>query len=113
MTIKELRNITGLSQSQFAEKYHINIGTLHNWEQNISNPPKHFLYVLERLILEVDNEEEGVWLDSDGKPTVSIKYGYPNKSCWCSKCGEYLVGSDEYPVLAYFCPNCGKKMKGI
>lgn len=57
MNIKELRQLTGLSQKQFADKYHINVGTLHNWEQGIAKTPSHFLYVLTRLITEVDYKE--------------------------------------------------------
>lgn len=54
MTIKELRAITGLSQSKFALKYHINLTNLHNWEQGVYKTPETVLYLLERLITEVD-----------------------------------------------------------
>lgn len=58
MTIKELRTITGLSQSKFALKYHINLTNLHNWEQGVYRTPETTLYLLERLITEVDYKEE-------------------------------------------------------
>ena len=54
MTIKELRKITGLSQSKFALKYHISLASLHNWEQGVHKPPETVLYLLERLITEKD-----------------------------------------------------------
>lgn len=54
MSIKELRTVTGLSQSKFASKYHINLTNLHNWEQGVYKTPKTVLYLLERLITEVD-----------------------------------------------------------
>lgn len=54
MTIKELRAITGLSQSKFALKYRINLANLHNWEQGIHKTPETILYLLERLITEID-----------------------------------------------------------
>jgi len=57
MTIKELRTITGLSQSKFALKYHINLTNLHNWEQGVYRTPETVLYLLERLITEVDYKE--------------------------------------------------------
>lgn len=58
MTIKELRTITGLSQSKFALKYHINLTNLHNWEQGVYKTPETTLYLLERLITEVDYMEQ-------------------------------------------------------
>lgn len=58
-TIKELRQITGLSQSQFAKKYHIeNLSTLQHWEQGVRNVPSYYLYLLNRIILEVDYKEK-------------------------------------------------------
>ena len=58
-------------------------------------------------------QSEGKWIDKDGQ---SVKFnatdGCPEKSCYCSVCGEWLVGSDEYPCNGNFCPNCGAYMKG-
>ncbi len=36
--------------------------------------------------------------------------GCPRYSCFCSICKSWLTASDEFPVTAYFCPNCGAKM---
>lgn len=36
--------------------------------------------------------------------------GCPRHSCFCSICKSWLTASDELPVIAYFCPNCGAKM---
>ena len=36
--------------------------------------------------------------------------GCPRYSCFCSICKSWLTASDEFPVIAYFCPNCGAKM---
>lgn len=52
--IKELRRITGLSQSQFAEKYHIKLDTLQNWEQGRVKSPEYADYLLRRVITELD-----------------------------------------------------------
>ena len=38
--------------------------------------------------------------------------GCPRHSCFCSICKSWLTASDEFPVIAYFCPNCGAKMGG-
>ncbi|MCR5785972.1 MAG: helix-turn-helix domain-containing protein [Eubacterium sp.] len=57
MTIKELRQLTGLSQTKFAEKYHINKYSLQRWEQNRHEVSETILYLLERIITEVDYKE--------------------------------------------------------
>ena len=36
--------------------------------------------------------------------------GCPRHSCFCSICKSWLTASDEFPVIAYFCPNCGTIM---
>ena len=54
MDIKELRKLTGLSQSKFAKQYHINLWTLQNWERGKGKPSDVVLYLLERIIREVD-----------------------------------------------------------
>ncbi len=38
------------------------------------------------------------------------KCGFVYESCFCSACGEWLSGSDEYAVKGRYCPNCGAKM---
>ena len=50
MQIKELRNKTGMSQSKFAEKFHLNKGTLANWEQGFRNTPESIEYMIERIL---------------------------------------------------------------
>lgn len=52
MKIKELRNLTGLSQSKFATKYSINVRTLQSWEADKRTPPAHTLAMLERIVKE-------------------------------------------------------------
>lgn len=53
-SIKKLRQISGLSQSEFAKKYHINIFTLQQWERERNKIPDHMLYALNRVIKEID-----------------------------------------------------------
>lgn len=52
----------------------------------------------------------GEWVDEDGNKVPLDKDGCSLGSCWCSQCGEWLVGSDEYAIKGNFCPNCGAKM---
>ena len=58
MTVKELRNKTGLSQSKFAEKYKINLWTLKNWEQGKGAPLQVVVHLLTRVITEVDYKDK-------------------------------------------------------
>lgn len=48
--IKELREKTGLSQRQFAEKFSISIKTLQNWEQGYRNPPPYVPNLIEKVL---------------------------------------------------------------
>ena len=69
---------------------------------------------LEQIIDEQPTIERktGKWIsDTDDEPVV-IKDGFPDKSCYCSECREWLVASDEYAVKGNFCPNCGADMRG-
>ena len=55
ISILELRQQTGLSQSQFAKKFHIQLKTLQAWEQGWRNTPECILYMVQR-ILELEKE---------------------------------------------------------
>ena len=55
-TILELRKQTGLSQSQFAKKFHIQLKTLQSWEQGWRNTPECILYMIQK-ILELESEK--------------------------------------------------------
>lgn len=50
ITIKELRDNTGLTQKAFAIKYGIPLGTLRRWEQGESRPAPYILGMLSMLI---------------------------------------------------------------
>ena len=52
MTVKELREKTGLTQSQFAEKYKFTTKQVQSWEQGWRNTPESILYMLERCVNE-------------------------------------------------------------
>ena len=57
-TIKEIREMTGLSQRQFAECYHIKLRNIQNWEQGSRRAPESVCYLLECLI-EKEMAEKG------------------------------------------------------
>ena len=50
MTVKELRSLTGLSQSDFAKKFNIKTATLQMWEQGVNNTPAHVLFMISRIL---------------------------------------------------------------
>ena len=50
ISILDLRKKTGLSQSQFAKKFHIQIKTLQSWEQGQRNTPESILFMVHRIL---------------------------------------------------------------
>ena len=73
MNIKELREEEKLSQKQFAEKYHLNVRTLQNWEQNKNEAPK---YVL-NFIKSIHDSNR----DLDRIKNITFKLDKPFKVC--------------------------------
>lgn len=58
MTIKDIRKLTKLSQTQFSKKYNIPLPTLRHWEQGQRECPKYVLELLEFRVKK-DLEDEG------------------------------------------------------
>lgn len=58
MTIKELRKRTGLSQSKFAERFHLSMRTLQRWEQNQNELQEAIVYMINRILDLEDQMEE-------------------------------------------------------
>lgn len=50
LSIKDLRIATGLSQTKFADAYHIPVKNIQNWEQGARKPPSYIIYLLKRCI---------------------------------------------------------------
>ena len=50
MNIKELRQLTGLSQKAFSDKYKIPKRTIEDWEAERRTPPEYVALLLERVI---------------------------------------------------------------
>ena len=65
MTIKEMRQLTGLSQSDFGKYYNIPLPTIKKWEsspdnQNYRECPKYVNQLLERAVrADFENEYKG------------------------------------------------------
>lgn len=61
MKIKELRNLTGMSQRQFAEYFGISIRTIQEWEQERKSPPSYLVGLLKRILdLEYFKKDEQI-----------------------------------------------------
>lgn len=50
MKIKELRDLTGMSQSQFAAYFGISVRTIQQWEQERRQPPEYLVGLLKRIL---------------------------------------------------------------
>lgn len=50
MTIKDIRIKTGLSQSQFAKRFHLNVRTLQTWEQETRKTPPYVVWLISKII---------------------------------------------------------------
>ncbi len=52
MTVKEIRQLTGLSQQKFGDLYNIPLRTVQNWESGTNEIPAYTLQLLERVVKE-------------------------------------------------------------
>ena len=51
MNVKEMRAMTGLSQSKFAAMFNIPKGTFQAWEQGRQEPPAYVTSMMERILV--------------------------------------------------------------
>ena len=58
-SIKILRIRTGLSQSEFAKRFHFGMRGLQAWEQGRTEPPEHIMYLLP-LVLDLESRSAGL-----------------------------------------------------
>lgn len=62
MTIRELRDTTGLSQSKFTALFHIPVSTLQDWEHGRRKPPEYVVFMISELLkngFESNNSQKG------------------------------------------------------
>ena len=72
-------------------------------------------YIASLSAADVVEVRHGRWIDSNKKPVPWDEQNptSPSGSAYCSECGEWLTGSDEYPAIGLYCPNCGALMREI
>lgn len=87
-TLKVLRVSTGLSQAEFAKKYHISLGTYSHWEQGNRKPPEHDVYMLRRLVRH-DTAYQSINSIANALDEISAEIG-----CSCMKMPFMLMDKD-------------------
>ncbi len=93
-SIKEYRTRMGLSQTQFAAKFCINIGTLRSWEQGVNRCPEYVLCLFDRVTAyeakygELQASEEAAsdlgdrFSFQSGRKPKTVTGSYQNLSAW-------------------------------
>lgn len=84
MTIKELRELTGYSQSQFCMMLGIPVRTYCSWESGERKPAKYVLDLIENWVLGV---HEIPYNTENGNYTIGIQYNQAEKvfGAWLGK----------------------------
>ena len=59
MTIRQMRELLGMSQKAFGDKYNIPMRTIQNWEGGQRECPVYVLNLLERVVWEDYEEDNG------------------------------------------------------
>lgn len=70
MTIKELRQQTGLSQSAFAKYFEIPLRTVQDWEQGKRKPPE---YLVKLMQYKLEKESYTITIKGDTATIKSVK----------------------------------------
>lgn len=80
--IRELRDITGLSQRDFAAKYDIPLSTLRKWEQGNATPAPYVVRLIAATLpgtdstrIEIKGNEGNIYLYDKNRKTVSDSVG--------------------------------------
>ena len=92
ITIKELRENTGLTQKAFAAKYGIPLGTLRRWEQGESRPAPYILGMLSMLLPSPERYSE-IIQTPDGD-----KYYYDKNEGRLGNCRKNEAQIDHFPL---------------
>lgn len=108
MTFKELRQRSGMNQTEFANYFGIPRRTVQNWEGGQRQCPE---YLLDLMKYKLNHKEaHGRW-EFIREPNTVDGCGNPVYYARCTECG--FVWTDLYAVKTYFdnCPKCGAKME--
>ena len=99
-TIKEIRNASGLSRSDFAAKYGIPIRTLEDWEAERRKCPSYLINLLDRAVTEDSMEVTMSCMDTKWMRELGSVY---KKLCLVlNKAGNSPIGNPEIRPLKSF-----------
>ena len=106
MTIKEIRQLTNLSQKKFCDKYGIPLQTLCKWEQGYRNPTSYEMEWLEQVVRKDIPQEVIHEKDHIGNifRCPHCGYGFFDDMAW-KQCFQHLCMDYKY------CYNCGNKIE--
>lgn len=62
MNIKELRKKTHMTQAAFANRFHIPLRTLQEWEQGRSTPPQYVIPMIREVMLRSQSRQDNFYL---------------------------------------------------
>lgn len=105
--MKDLREKMNLSQSEFADYFHVSVRTLQKWENGTRTPPEYVKWMMERIMeLERENnmlkEKTGIYrylfFDIDGVLNTEASWKKP-----------YQLSEEKIGLLAELCRNTGAK----
>lgn len=84
LTIREMRNRFGDTQSEFAERYHIPFRTIQNWETGVREPPEYVVNLLEsRVEADLANRKTSRLPEYDPeKPDLPKRSDYVGGLAW-------------------------------
>ena len=100
MNIKELRQRLGITQNEFAERYHIPFRTIQNWETGTRKPPEYIIELLgEKVSLDLINRKTSVLpAYSSFKPDLPKRSAYVGALSWLRAVRECLGESTVFAL---------------
>ena len=88
--IKELRKLTGLSQTEFSKAYRIPVSTLRKWEQGEATPSPYVISLLASAIPGREESFEKIVYDKD-----TIYYFDPERNNVSDRAGNTVLVRDD------------------
>lgn len=63
---KNMREATGMSQSQFAHYFNMSVGNIHNWEQGVCKPAGYLVEMMRKILTHDEKLPHGQgWYDDE------------------------------------------------
>lgn len=99
--IKQIREKTGLSQSQFAKKYDIPLKTLQHWEIGTSTPTDYLVKLIENDVNnQFNNQSNLITIPGDNKKKKTMYYYDEEKKTIYDKNGNCLTAKIDFDATS-------------